>query len=648
MKSAIFKNVASALMLASAVGMACIVQAEAVTYDFTRQYAPYLTSTETTIWENRNLAGIESLKCQMMGGWIGTAKVGIGVIYDRTPTSFTVQFQCKDSQCKTVRAYFRQDGANIVARADKAGYADGSYFGSRIPDSDLWRDIATSDSSGTYGVKEIEAFSVDQIVDALPADADEVVVNGGILQVNVNSDSTISTPISGNGGLRFHGAGEPVVTQHTFDQYVTGSNQTLIENADIFDIEITSAVFNGGWCKRGEGAKPYNVTSNLEAKIMRVQLQNRFGTWNNLYGFIVELSQSGDNVLIKGISTRQGGSGHDEGSDMAEWTGSTASIATSATADGYGLESISFVKRSLPMVILPGTKSWTGGTTADGCNVKVTTSQLAANTMARAVNGGVLELSATGSWNVLPDNTFIAETNSTVFFRASWAINQEDTLKVLGGAVKYDTSGNFYVNNALFADGATWSGNKPQVGYQRDCYWRTEGEEDINIFSTLRLVGSSAATKVTLDTAADIVFHKGLEENFAYPGATLIKQGAAKANFVTGGTTTGPLQLEGGTVAFGGNAGFASLVLAGNATVEVAAGKTLSFGSSADKEWASGVRLNFTGVFDSSNHVVRFGTDATGLGKAQLSKIRINGLRCTIDETGWLHPHGSGFLINFQ
>ena len=646
MKSTLFKNAASAVMLAT-VGMVGIVRAETVTYDLTRRYAPYLTSTETTIWENRNIADIESLKCQMEGGWISTAKAGIGVIYDRTPTTFTVQFQCKDGQCKTVRAYFRQDGANIVARADKAGYADESYFGARIPDSDLWRDLATSDSSGTYGAKEIEAFSVDQVVDALPTDADEVVVNGGILQVNVNSDTTISTTISGNGWLRFHGSGEVAETQHTFDQYVTGSDQTLIENTDIFDVEISSAVFNGGWCGRGEGAKPYNVTSNLEAKTMRVQLQNRFGKWNNLYGFIVELWQSGDNVLIKGISTRQGGD-KEEGSDMAEWTTSSSSIATSDTANGYGLESISFVRRSLPAVILSGTKSWTGGMDADGCKVKVSTSRLALNTTARALNGGVLELAAAGAWDSLPHNTFVAESGSTICFMANWTMNQNDTLTVLGGAVRFDGASNMYVNDALFTDGATWSGVRPQVAYQRDAYWRTEGEEDINIFSPLRLVASSAARKITFDTEADIVIHGELEENPNYPGATFVKQGAARATFRQGGTITGSLQLEGGTVAFGGNAGFGALILAGDATVEVAAGKTLSFGSSANKEWASGVRLNLTGAFDSSNNVVRFGTDATGLTNAQQKMIRINGERCKLDENGWLHPYTSGLVILFR
>ncbi len=646
-------KVASALMLASTVCMAGVVLAETVTYDLSRQYAPYLTSTETTIWENRNLADIEAFTCTMNGGWIGSDTVGIGVIYDRTSTSFTVQFQCVNGGCKAVRAYFRQDGANIVARADKAGRdATESHYGMRLEDSLFTTQLATSDSAGGYGVKLIDAFGdVVQTIDALPADADAIVVNGGVLQVNVSGDTTVSAPISGTGGFRFHGSGVVVETQHTFDQYVTGSSQTLIENTDIFDIEITSAVFNGGWCGRGEGAKPYNVTvtSNVESKTMRVQLQNRFGDWNNLYGFIVELSQSGNDVLIKGISTRKGSSGKEEGSDMAEWTSDSVSIATSATAGGYGLESISFVRRSLPTVILSGTKSWTGGTIADGCKVKVTTSQLAANTMARAVSGGVLELAAAGTWNSTAQNTFIAETNSTVFFRQHWTINQKDRLNVLGGAVKYDADAFVYVNNALFSDGATWSGSIAQVGYQNNCYWRTEGEEDIDIFAKLSLASNSgAAREITLDTAADIVFHEGFAENTSNRGATLVKQGTAKANFVTGGTITGSLRLEGGTVAFGGNAGFGALVVAGDSAVEVASGKTLSFASSADKEWAAGVQLNFTGAFDSTNHVVRFGTNATGLTAAQLKKIRVNGERCKLDESGWLHPYTGGLIISFR
>jgi len=72
--------------------------------------------------------------------------------------------------------------------------------------------------------------------------------------------------------------------------------------------------------------------------------------------------------------------------------------------------------------------------------------------------------------------------------------------------------------------------------------------------------------------------------------------------------------------------------------IEVAAGKTLSFASSADKEWAAGLQLNLRGAFDSAKRVIRFGTDATGLTSAQQRQIRLNGEPCWIDEDGWLHP----------
>ena len=641
------KREAHAFMLAALAGMASMVRAETMTYDFT--YEPYLTATQTTIWENRNLADIESFMCTVKCGWIGTATSGIGVIYDRTATSFTVQFQCVNGGCKAVRAYFRQNGANIVAWADRAGRdTDESHYGTRLDDSLFTTALATSDSANGYGVKMIGAFGdVAQTIAALPGEADAIVVNGGTLQVSIFGDIAVTTPISGTGGLRFHGSGELIETQHSFDQYVTTADQTLIEDADVFDIEITSAVFNGGWCSRAEGALPYNVTSNLEANTMKVQLQKTFPN-GATRGLVIQLSQSGDDVVVKAVFTKQAESNEPLGSDMETWIRDPVYIATSSSANGYGLESIFFVKRTLPTVTLSGTKGWTGGTTADGCKVKVTTSQLAANTTARAVNGGVLELAAAGSWNVLPHNVYIAESNSAVRFMDAWTMNQEDVLKVRGGTVKYDGLYTIYVNDALFAGGAVWRGNQLQVGYQQDAYWRTEGDDDINILASLRLVANNASRKVTLDTAADIVFHKGLEENAAYPGATLVKQGTAKATFVTGGTITGPLQLEGGTVAFGGNAGFGALILAGNSTVEVAAEKALSFGSSANKEWASGARLNLTGVFDSSNNVVRFGTDATGLTTAQQKMIRINGERCRLDENGWLHPYASGLIISFR
>lgn len=642
-------NIASALKSTGVAAVAALAHtafAGTATYDLSRQYEPYLTATETTIWENRDISEIESFTCTVKGGWIGTATAGIGVIYDRTATSFTVQFQCVNGGCKMVRAYFRQDGANIVARADKAGRVDESGYGSVQPNSAFTTSLATSDSANGYGVKMIDAFGdVAQTINDFPVGTDAVVVDGGILQINVPGDTTIATPISGTGGLRFHGSGVAVETQHTFDQYVTTANQTLIENADVFDIEITSAVFNGGWCGRAEGALPYNVTSNLQANTMKVQLQKTFPN-GVTRGLVIQLSQSGGDVVVKGVFTQQSGDGQPLGSDMETWTGAKPSIATSSSGSGYGLESISFVKRALPMVILDGTKSWTGGTVADGCKVKVTASQLAAGTTAKAVNGGILELAAAGVWNVCPRNNFVVSSNSTLRVTGNFAINQYDTLKVTGGTVRVDVS-NLYVNDALFADGATWSG-KAQVAYQQDAYWRTEGESDIEFFTPLTLVANNSSRKVTLDTAADIVFHEGLEENPNYPGASLVKRGAAKATFVTGGTTTGQLRVEDGAVAFGGDAGFGALAVAGSGGIEVAAGKTLAFGDSSSVAWTAGAALSIIGEFGDNASVVRFGTDANGLTSAQLKQIRINGESCELDANGWLHPVALAFVISVR
>ena len=629
--------------------------ANPIVYDTAaRVYSPYLTSTETVIWENRNLGDIVSLSCMMKGGWIGTATVGSGVIYDRTPSSFKVQFQCISGGCKMARAYFRQVGANIVVRADKAGLGEEANYRSRMPDSLFNMALATSDSNGTYGAYAIEAFGdTTWTVNAIPENEDGVVVSNGTLRVNVASDMTVSTAISGNGALHFVGAGQPIESAHVFDRYVTTASQTLIENADVFDLELTSAVFNGGWCGRGEGARPYNVTSNLADKTMTVQMQLQFGNWNNIYGVIVQLSQSGDDVLIKGISTRQASrsDGQTLGSDMAGWTGSTASIATSAEAGGYGLESISFVKRAVPQVVLTGAKEWTGGTVADGCFVRIKESQLAPRSDVRVVNGGTVCLSAPGNFSVFTWNRYLVEEGSALRHNGSFAINRHDAIDVDGGTFEQAyANSNIYANDVMLTNGATVFGkNAIQIGYERNAMWRTTGNEEIRIDVPIYLVKSNAATvEFTIDAAADITFGKNFAELSSYRGMTMAKRGLAKATFAAGCILTGMVTLAEGTLRIGAVSSFGPLVLSGNAAVEVDEGATLTFGASADKDWSADAQLDIAGAFGSGAQVVRVGTDSTGLTAAQLKKIRINDMRCKIDDNGWLHPYSSGLIISFK
>ena len=139
----------------AAVAVTC-AYADATMYEAApRVYSPYLTQTETVIWENRNLADIVSFSCMVKGGWIGTASVGSGVIYDRTATSCKVQFQTRNGGLKMVRAYFRQVGDDIVAQAEKAGFADKSYYGKQMPDEVFKHEPATAADNGTYGAYRI-------------------------------------------------------------------------------------------------------------------------------------------------------------------------------------------------------------------------------------------------------------------------------------------------------------------------------------------------------------------------------------------------------------------------------------------------------------------------------------------------------------
>ena len=642
----------------AAVGAAMAVTcayADATVYEAApRVYSPYLTTTETVIWENRNLADIVSFSCMVKGGWIGTASVGSGVIYDRTATSCKVQFQTRNGGLKMVRAYFRQDGANIVARADRAGLGNDADFRRRQPDSLFNKALATTDSSGTYGAYNIEAFGdTTWTVDAIPANEDGVVVSNGTLRVNVSADTTLATAISGNGALRFVGNGQPVESTHVFDQYVTTSDQTLIENADVFDIEVVSAVFAGSWRERDENALPYNVTSNLEAKTMTVQIQDQFGRWDNIYGLIIRLAQSGDNVVVRGISTRQADKSNGEtlGSDMAGWTGTTASIATSAEAAGYGLESITFVKRAVPQVVLTGTKGWTGGTVADGCFVRIKESQQADLTDARAMNGGTISLSAYGDFNVLTRNRYRVEEGSTFRYCGSFAVNRRDAIDIDGGVfVQEHVNSNIYANDMTLANGTRVCGiNAIQTGYEVDTTWRTEGDEEIHVGVPVRLVKKNNANPTfTIDAAADIVFEKNLAELGNYQGMKLAKQGAAKATFAEGCVITGMVTLAEGSVRIGAASSVGPLVLSGNVTVEVDDGATLAFDNSAEQSWTAGVVLDFVGTFGSTVKAVRFGTDATGLTSAQRKQITMNGIGCMIDAEGYLHPKPLGLIIEIR
>ena len=630
----------------------CIANAAATVYDTaSRRYSPYLAETETVVWENRSISDITSLSCTISGTWV-SATSGTGVIYDRTPTSFSVQFQCVDGgDCKMVRAYFRQVGANIVAHADMAARDKADGYRGRFPDVVFDAStvpLATPASNRGYGVCEIEAFGdTTWTVDSIPQNEDGVVVNNGTLQVNVANDMTVSTAISGNGAIRFVGPGQAIEHNETFDEYVTEENQTFIEDANVFDLEITSAVFNGGWCGRAEGAVPYNVTSNISAKTMTVQLQKRFEN-NSLRGVVVQLSQSGSDVLIKGLIAKQAGSGQTEGSDANGWS-TDAPLATASNGRGYGLESIAFVRRAVAKVLLAGTKGWTGGTIADDCEVEVLNSQLAGATDVRAVNGGKVVLSAAGGYSAFTRNRYRVEQDSELTLNANFAVNRHDAIDVDGGTLVRASDDNCYIDEMTLANGAAVVGHYAQIGCDMDSVWKMTGNEEVRVDAPVQMVNLRNSPTFIIDAAADAVFGGRVYQAPGNLGMNIAKRGAAKVTFAADCVTIGMVTLAEGTVRIGAAASFGPLVLSGNVAVEVADGATLTFDGSSEQSWAADAALEITGTFEPESRNVRIGTSADGLTAVQRKKIKMNGLRCRIDEDGYLHPvYPTGLIITFK
>ena len=111
----------------------------------------YLAGAESVLWKGMRLNDVKELSATLHGRWITLPHVARGVITERTDAAMTVQFQTLDGICKAVRANFRQVGDDVVARTDKAGFADKSYYGKPMPDEAFKHEPATSATTGTYG-----------------------------------------------------------------------------------------------------------------------------------------------------------------------------------------------------------------------------------------------------------------------------------------------------------------------------------------------------------------------------------------------------------------------------------------------------------------------------------------------------------------
>jgi len=621
--------------------------AEPVVYDFTDVYAPYLAKTNAVIWKNRKLADITSITAILKGGWISTPKNGKSCIYDRTDTSFTAQLQCVDGNCKAVRAHFSQVGDDVVAVADGAGYGEAALFRKRMPDSLFVQEISTDGSNGTYGAHDLEAWGDSrQVVKELPESAAGIVVNGGLLQVDVEADTTVATGISGTGGLKLHSAdGGLVEQQGTFAGYAPTADKLVVAGGDISTFQVTGGLIQGGWISSGKvafEAGAYNLVYDAATGTLSVQFQcSDPGKW--VKGVAVLFTQKADGIYLKAVKAAQANAVDKLGTDMfgSDWPASGTYIATSDTGNGYGVQDIRYVCRVAVKATLSGEKSWTGGTVVDGANVIVEANRLVRNTDVRVVNGGSLTLNAKGGFYDENGIGYYVGPGSTLVSVAPYSLHSGDRIVVDGGTLRVGNGSN-YLNDLTLANGGTLAADASvmaQVGYFGAVSWNTDGTNEVYVNAPVRLVRQNST--LTLDTVADITFGETLVEHPDYKGMKFVKTGAALATFKKSFTATGRATLAGGALAFEASSTFGALVLAGNAAVSVSSGSTLTFADSSAETWTSGATVSVSGT-------VRFGTSASALTREQQRAIRLDGKRAVLDDDGWLVEKAPGTAILFR
>jgi len=627
------------------------VYAEATVYEYTEKYESYLQAQplETVIWSNRNLSEVKSFRARMKGGWMSSSKDAVGFVCDRTDGGMVVQFQCLDGVRKAVRARFRQDGSDIRAYADMCGYDNGTEIGVRMPDDVFSYEVSTNGTDGVYGVYDVEALSVRETIKEIEENADGIVVNGGILNVNAERPQSLLSAVSGTGGLQFSASTPTQTLENVFAPYLAQTDQLVIEKTLLSDVEVNSGIIGGGWCGVSEILSAYHRNMAADGQSFTVQFQWYNKEKDTLKGVVAQFTQSGENVTAKAIRAMQASNSSAIGTDMmtdtANWPSGTYPIATSDDGDGYGVKCISYRARRVVSVTLSGAKAWTGGTYVCGIPVTVSSSGLAEGSRVEVSGKGVLTVNAGHESDVYPAYDYLVA-DAKLCFGASFAVNNRDRIEVHNGIVEWNL-GQWasYFNSLSLFDACVIGGiNGIGVGLDGDAHWTTSGSGMSTVAVEVRLTGGTRT--FTLETSEDIRFAERVFEypDMAYKGMKFRKAGNAKAIFAKGCVTSGNLTFSGGTLVICEDSAFGELILGTeDATIELSAGKNLAFANSSLSDWGSG-QLAITAGKGSS---ISFGADAQGLTRNQLKHIKINGKPVIIDEHGILRS-SFGMMVSVR
>lgn len=587
------------------------------------------TTAARLAWPGKSLADIVVVKGTMAGGWMGTYYVE-GLIYGRTEETFQVQFQTNDggTKVKIVRAELAQTAEGVTIRLTGAAMVD-SGLGTVQPDS-IFTASTTPIGAGGYGVKGVEAYGDIYEVNEFPVPpTGGIIINGGALRVNVSEDVSSSAAISGTGRLWLAEGSAAASREVTYSSSLPADSSwvTVVSDARLADVTLTGAVMGGGWVEGSQACGLYNAATQSDGSII-VQLQRL--SWGAPRCVRVQIRQAGVNVQAKGLDS-YATSGDHLGEDATTWTKNTG-----FKDSGYIISSLTFSRGGAYGVTLTGAKTWKGGTKVDGVRLNVRGSILPDRSTVKVVGGGILELAVGNEWNHYPNNTYDLAAGTQLLASGWTSVNLTDTIIAdAADVIFYDTQ---YLNKLTLKNGATVSGATIRVGNVEPVVWRTSGSGPCVVSAPIATVKTSSAQTLTFDTGADLVLESGVSElNATYAGMQIVKTGAGKLTF--GGTvsSTANLTLNGGALAVGNGLTAAGLVLTEDSALEIAAGKTAQFGASSGLAWTQGKILTLAGAFGESDQTLRFGTDDTGLVKAQARACRDDSRKGYVDAQGWLH-----------
>ncbi|MGN0832481.1 MAG: hypothetical protein ACI4RD_02375 [Kiritimatiellia bacterium] len=634
------------------------------------QYDGFLPKGEAAVvWQGADIGEIKALRATMNGAWIGADCKAHAVIYDRTPTSFTAQFQTiHGNYLKYTRYFFRQEGADIVAYGDASGYtsATGDYG---LVKTSFGLQVSSAKDNGAYGAYGVEVAQTTvgtaEAYAALPA---ELALDRELVEFAVpDGGVTVTNAIAGEGEVWVSGAG---VVAGSLEGFLTTEWRTVLTNANVHDVEVTGGTMCGNWVP---GA-PYEVSVQHIVRTsasVGMQLQVRASDgWLKVVG--ITLAQQGEAVAVKADWARYDSG--EVGADLSASYRGTAAIAVSETGNGYGIRDFAFAYR--PHLALSGGKSWAWGKSPmviDNASVELRNSPLPANATAVLRNGGVLTLAvAGGSYQGGDSRTYDIGPGSVLRLNQWMALASGAKVVVDGGTLDEINLSSDYLNDCVVTNGGKLVGRALRVGYAADANLRFEGPLPISL-PTGFIAYNKSDTMIRFDVRVATEITGDLSSDASYTGATLVKQGAETLTWWRN-LNVGPVRVEagtlrlaaddslvadrgqdvtlaGGTLATAAEVSAGTLTLAGDATIDVTAG-TLAFAASAANGWSEGARLTVTGSdFFRRSRRLRFGTDAGGLAGAQLAAIRFAGLggdfAARLDGEGYLYA-SRGLVITIR